>query len=70
MRANRNPHEVAAALGHASIHVTLRHYADPKQVQAARQEAAIERLLPSKSSSKTLGREDEEEIVEGTTTLQ
>jgi integrase len=70
MRANRNPHEVAAALGHASIHVTLRHYADPQQVLAARQEVAVNRLLPSKSSSKTLGHDEQEDSVEESRTLQ
>jgi integrase len=54
MRANTNPHQVAAALGHSSIAVTLRHYANPEAVAEARQEAAVTTLL-SKTKSKTFG---------------
>jgi integrase len=54
MKPRTNPNEVAAALGHANIGVTLRHYADPQAVADAKQEAAASALL-SKSSSKTFG---------------
>jgi len=54
MRANTNPHQVAAALGYSSIAVTLRHYANPDAVAEARQEAAVTTLL-SKTKSKTFG---------------
>lgn len=55
MKANPNAHQVAAALGHTSITVTKRHYADEEAVAAAQQEAAVEALLPSKNSSKNFG---------------
>src|SRR5262249_44028457 len=58
MQRNVNPHEVAAALGHASIGGTLRHYADPQAVADARQQAAVDALLPSKNSSKNFGQAD------------
>jgi integrase len=74
MTANRNPHEVAAALGHASIHGTLRHYADRHQVAAARQHAAVSALgrqLPSKSLSKTFGGpETTEAVIDGLSSEQ
>jgi integrase len=54
MKPHTNPNEVAAALGHANIGVTLRHYADLQAVADAKQEAAASALL-SKSSSKTFG---------------
>jgi len=54
MRANTNPHQVAAALGHSSIAVTLRPYANPEAVAEARQEAAVTTLL-SKTESKNFG---------------
>jgi integrase len=40
-----NPHVVAAALGHASPAVTMRHYADPQAVADAKREAAMETLI-------------------------
>jgi integrase len=58
MRPHANPHEVAAALGHASFAVTKRHYAQPAAVADARQQAAAEALLSSKNPSKTFGRGD------------
>jgi integrase len=61
MRANANPHMVAAALGHASIGVTLRHYADPSAVAEAKQRAAVAALLPAKNSAKTFGGEPPEQ---------
>ena len=57
MRPHANPHEVAAALGHASFAVTERHYAKREAITSARQEAAVDSLLASKSSSKTFGHE-------------
>ena len=60
LRANTNPHLVAAALGHASIAVTLRHYANSETIAQARQEAATAALVPknpSKNPSKTFGRD-------------
>ena len=60
LRANTNPHLVAAALGHTSIAVTLRHYANPEAVAQARQEVATAVLVPknpSKNPSKTFGRD-------------
>jgi hypothetical protein len=45
MRANTNPHLVAAALGHESFAVTMRHYVDRESVEAARQKAAVDALV-------------------------
>jgi integrase len=60
LTVNANPLTVAAALGHANIGVTLRHYADGVAVAEAKQSAAVETLLPSKTrsknQSKTFGR--------------
>jgi integrase len=61
MRANTNPHLVAAALGHASIGVTLRHYADPDAVAETRERAAVATLLPAKTSAKTFGGDPQEQ---------
>ncbi len=61
MRANSNPHMVAAALGHASIGVTLRHYADPNAVAETKQRAAVAVLVPAKNSAKTFGGEAQEQ---------
>ena len=61
MRANSNPHVVAAGLGHTSIAVTLRHYTDPGALAEARQEAAMATLLPSKSPSKIFGRQTQKQ---------
>lgn len=44
MQANSNPHLVAAALGHESIAVTMRHYVDRDAVEAARQQVAVNAL--------------------------
>jgi integrase len=44
MQANTNPHLVAAALGHESIAVTMRHYVDRDAVEATRQQAAVNAL--------------------------
>jgi hypothetical protein len=52
MRPHANPHEVAAALGHTSFRVTERHYAQPEAVAAAKQQAACETLLASKTRPK------------------
>jgi integrase/recombinase XerC len=45
MKANSNPHLVAAALGHESIAVTMRHYVDRDEVEASRQQAAVDALV-------------------------
>jgi hypothetical protein len=47
---------VAAALGHSSIAVTMRHYANPEAVAQARQEVATAVLVP-KNPPKTFGRD-------------
>jgi hypothetical protein len=45
MKANNNPHLVAAALGHESIAVTMRYYVDRDEVEASRQQAAVNALV-------------------------
>lgn len=52
-KPHTNPHEVAAALGHASPGITYRHYATRQAVSDARQQAVVDTLVPSKSSSNT-----------------
>lgn len=54
MRAHANPNEVAAALGHANVGVTYRHYVDAQAASDAKQEAAANTLL-SKNLSKSFG---------------
>jgi integrase/recombinase XerC len=44
MQANSNPHLVAAALGHESVAVTMRHYVDRDVVEAARRQVAVKAL--------------------------
>jgi integrase len=45
MQVNTNPHLVAAALGHESIAVTMRHYVDRDAVAAVRQRTAVSNLV-------------------------